>query len=248
MQFSDTTNKNGIIQNCESLCNLGDAGISGNATLLAKFVGFINQSNQRVASALMQVDKRWIFDDSNYTDFPRGAGTLVANQKDYTLPAATISGDASTLLSVVKIAVLDNNSTPQERVLTLTDWDESALNNAYVNPGLPTVYKLVSNSIKMWPAPTSTYCTLASGLIVYFKRTPVPFTTSSTTTQPGFMSSFHDILQLEASGQYLLPTNAKLAETYLVLASTRLDELQSAVAHENEDSKTRILFKRRSSR
>lgn len=248
-QFSDTTNKNGLIQNIESLCNLGDAGISGNSTLLAKITGLINQANQDVAIALMQVDKRWQYDDFNNTDLPRAAATLVADQRDYTLPAASSSGNAATLLGIVKVVVLNSNSTPQEKVLTLTNKDEAFLNNQYASSGLPLVYKLVGNSIKIWPAADSgTQVTLASGLIIYFKRTPVAFTTATTTTQPGFMAPFHDVLEYAVAGKYMMPLNKKLAESYLSMAEIRKAALLEAYAHENEDSETKIRFRRRSSR
>lgn len=248
-QFSDTTNKNGIIQNIESLCNMSDGGITGNTTLLAKITGFVNQANQNVAIALMQVDKRWQYDDFNNTDLPRAAATLVASQRDYTLPAASSSGNAATLLGIVKIVVLDKNSTPQERELKLTNLPEAELNNRYSTAGLPLVYKLVGNSVKIWPAADAgVNVTLASGLIIYFKRTPVAFTVSSTTTQPGFMAPYHDVLEYEAAGKYMLPINRKLGEGYLDRAAGRLQELLNAYAHENEDSETKIRPIRRSSR
>lgn len=245
-QFSDTTNKNGLIENIESLCNLSDGGISGNSTLLKKITGFINQANQEVAIALMQADKRWQFDDFNNTDLPRAAATLVADQRDYTLPAASSSGNAATLLGIVKIVVLDTDS--KERALVLTDRTEAQLNNAYSSSGLPRFYKLVGNSVKIWPAANSTGTTLASGLIIYFKRTPVAFTSASTTTQPGFMAPFHDILEYAAAGKYMLPINRKLAENYLGIVEVKKLNLLEAYAHENEDSETKIRFRRRSPR
>ena len=248
-QYSDTTNKNGIIQNIESLCNLGDAGITGNTTLFAKITGFVNQANQDVAIALMQADKRWQYDDFNNTDLPRATATLVADQRDYTLPAASSSGNAATLLGIAKVVVMDANSTSQERILRLTDRDEAFLNNQYATSGLPLVYKLVGNSIKIWPAADSgTNVTLSNGLVIYFKRTPVAFTTSTTTTQPGFMAPFHDILEFAAAGKYMLPLNKKLGDSYLDRAAIRTQQLLEAYAHENEDSETRLRFKRRSSR
>ena len=249
MQFSDTTNKNGIIQNVESLCNLSDGGITGNTTLFYKITGYVNNAYNKVAIALLQADKRWKWDDFNYTDFPRGAATLVSGQKDYTLPAATTSGNAATLLGVHKIAVFDKNSTPQEIVLKLTDRSEASLNNQYPDSGLPTVYKLIGNSIKMWPAPDNNVTvTLASGLIVYFGRTPTQFTTSSTSAQPGFAGAYHELLQLDAAAQYLLPTKAKLAASYLVLYKNMLDEFLDTFPHMNDDNQNKIIMRRRSSR
>lgn len=248
MNYSNTTNKDGIVQNCESLCLLGDAGITGNTTLFAKFNGYINQAYHKVVSAIIAVDKRWAWDDSNYTDHPRGTVTLVTGQKDYTLPVRATSTDASTLLRVTKIAVLDTNSTPQERVLTLTDLPDADLNNIYSTNGLPTLYKLIGNSVKMWPAPSSTYVTLASGLVVYFQRSFDEFTTSDTTQQPGFPVTFHDLLQLDASATYLLPINQNLAATYLTLFNNRLSLLQEEYVHRSDDSPNQIRFKHRSPR
>lgn len=251
MVFSDTTNKNGIIQRIEDACNLGDAGITGNSTLFLKITGYVNDYMKKVASALMEVDKMWKFDDYNYTDFPRGTATLVAGRRDYTLPAATTGGNAATLLGVIKVAVLDTNSTAQERTLQLTNLDEADLNNMYpsATPGLPFLYKLVSNSIKMWPIPSSTYCTMTSGLVVYFKRTPKPFDTTTTdAVEPGFVSTWHDILIYGAAATYLLPKNPKLAGAYFQLVNDHIDKLQDDFANMNDDVKNRIMPVRRSSR
>lgn len=249
MVFNDTSTKDGIIQHCEDFCNLGDAGITGNTTLFKKFASNVNIANKMVASALMKVDKHWKFDDYNNTDFPRGAATLVAGLRDYTLPAATTSGNAATLLGVTKIAVLDTNSTPQERVLRLTDRSESDLNNMYSVNGFPEVYRLVGNSVKMWPAPSATYCTLASGLIVYFQRTPKPFDTTTTdAVEPGFMATRHISLSYFASYLYLIPKQKDLALNYLQLFNTELDNLQVDYANMNDDNKNQIIMRHRSSR
>lgn len=249
MQFSNTSTKAGIIQNIESLCGLGDGGITNNTTLFAKITGYVNESYKRVALALIMTDKRWQWDDSNYSDFPRAAITLVNGQKDYTLPAATTSGDFSTLYGIVKIAVLDKNSTPQEIILSPTTDSEADLNNQWATSGMPAYYKLIGNSIKMWPAPDNNVTvTLTNGLIVYFKRGPVPYTTASTTVEPGFIAACHDILEYEAAAKHLMPQNQVLATTYLQLAANQLDKLLDAKSHENEDIPTRITMINRSSR
>ena len=249
MVFNDTTSKDGVIQQCEDFCLLGDAGITGNTLLFKRFTSWVNSANKLVASALMKVDARWKFDDYNYTNFPRGVADLTANQHDQTLPAATTSGDASTLLGVTKIAVLDTNSTPQERILVLTDLPESDLNNIYSVGGLPCVYKLISNSVKMWPAPTSTYCTMLSGFIVYFQRTPTPFATSGTDSiQPGFLSPYHILLAYYASYMFFLPRQRDLALSYLQLFNDGIDKLQEDYSNLNDDNKSRIMPVHRSSR
>lgn len=250
MVYNDTTTKAGIIQLIESLCSLGIGGITSNTNLFYRVTADVNLAYKKVASALLTVDKKWNWDDSNYTDFPRGVGTLVSSQQDYTLPAATAGGNAATLLRLIKIAVLDKNTTPQERILTLTDRPEADLNNQYSADALPLVYKLIGNSVKMWPSPDNNVTvTLTNGLIVYYQRTPVPFDTSTTNAvEPGFIGSFHDILAYEAAGTYLLPQNPNLATTYLQLASQKLDQLLDAYTNKNAEIENRMIPVYRSSR
>ena len=56
MQFSDTTNKNGIIQQIEFRTNLGDTGISGDATLLKQFTGQINDAYMKAVGIIIAAD------------------------------------------------------------------------------------------------------------------------------------------------------------------------------------------------
>jgi hypothetical protein len=248
MQFNNTSSKNGIIQQCETLCNLGDGGITSNTTLLAKFTEWVNQACLKVESAIISVDKNWKWDDYNYSDFSRATANLVSGQRDYTLPAASSTGNASELLRVNKIAVLDTNSTPQERTLIPTNLPEADLNNIYSASGLPVYYKLIGNSVKMWPAPSSTQVTLTGGLIVYFQRTHAPFTTSDTTKEPGFPETYHDLVPLYASSVYLLPINTNLSVSYLTLFNQGLEKLQEEYTHRNDDNLNQIRTKYRNPR
>lgn len=249
MVFSSTTDKNGLIQRIEQLTGLGDAGVSGNATLLKIVTGNVNNAYDKVVEAILKVDKNWKWDDFNYTNFPRATETLVAGQKDYTLPAATAGGNASTLLRVNKICVLDTNSTANEVELWPTNLAESELNDMYQTNGKPVYYKLIGNSVKMWPAPDAgVTVTLANGLVIYFQRTYDPFTSADTTQQPGFQATYHELLAYGAAATYLLPSNARLATSYLQLFNGGLEELQESRANQNQEVESRIIPRYRSSR
>lgn len=200
MKFNDTNNKNGLIQDCELLLNFPDGGISGDATLLAQFTGFINQAYLKIVSEIMANDPKWSWDDPNYTDLPRATTTLVAGQRDYTLPTSTGSSNASTLLKIIKFAVLDASA--QEHILTVSDKPEAELNREFPNSGLPLVYKLIGDTIKMWPAADSSSVTLTAGLVGYYQRSPDLFTAADTVQQPGIPEPFHRLISLEASMDY----------------------------------------------
>lgn len=230
MYFSRTTEKDGIVQYSEDLCKLGDGGITNDTTLFKKFTGFINQAYREVGSALLRSDRRWKWDDTNWTDFPIATIDLVNNQRDYTLPASTSGGNASTLwkINLVEILGIDGKyhkiDLAEDGTLETTD------------TGTPTEYRLIGNSIRLQNIPTTSTVTLTAGLRITFQRSIVEFTTSSTTEQPGFMDSYHDLLAYKASSTYLLPIDRTLAIDYLNLFNERLKLLQKDWSNKNEDT------------
>lgn len=87
LQFSDTTNKNGLIQECEFLLNLGDATISGDASsaaLLKVFTRLLNQNLQKIITMIFSSQDEWEWDDNSNALYPIATRSLVANQADYT--------------------------------------------------------------------------------------------------------------------------------------------------------------------
>lgn len=221
MVYSNTTDKNGIVQLCERLCKLGDGGITNDTTLFKQFTGDINQAYKKVAMAILRIDRDWKWDDSNWTDFPIATIDLVSNQRDYTLPASTSGGNAATLWQVTLVEVMDTNGDYHE--LDLMEYGELESTDT----GLPTRYNLTGNSIRFKTIPVTGSVTLTAGLRVTFKRSIVEFTTASTTTQPGFIDTYHDLLAYDASSTYLMPINTQLAVNYSQIFENRLRLLQS---------------------
>jgi hypothetical protein len=237
MVYNSTSGKNGILQNCESLSNLGDAGITGNATLLAKFTGWVNDSYAKVAMAILTVDKQWRWDDSNWgsnsnQSKPVATCTLESGKRDYVLPRATNSSDRSTLWKIYKVRVRDTNGDFYDLEPLGTDDDESA------DSGRPTKYRLLNGTIRLSDIPLTGSITLTQGLQIWFQREFSRFTTSSTTTQPQFISAYHYLLGLDASATFLLPTNPALAGSYMTLFNDGLEKLKMSYAQRNDDPKT----------
>lgn len=229
MVFSDTTNKNGIVQFSEDLCKLGDGGITGDTVLFKKFTSLLNQAYKKVAMALLRVDRRWKFDDTNWTDFPIATIDLVTNQRDYTLPASTSGGNASTLWKVSLVEILGTDGIYHK----IDIMEDGELENT--DTGTPTKYKLIGNSIRLQNIPVTGSVTLTAGLRITFQRSIVEFTVASTTEQPGFMDSYHDLLAYDASATYLLPFNSQLAVNYMTIFENRLKLLQKDWANKNDD-------------
>lgn len=234
MQFSSTSNKNGIVQLVERLCKLGDGGITNDTTLFKQVTGDINQAYREVGSALLRSDRRWKWDDTNWTDFPIATIDLVNNQRDYTLPASTSGGNASTLWKVSLVEILGTDGKYHKIDLA----EDGTLETT--DTGTPTEYRLIGNSIRLQNIPTTSTVTLTAGLRITFQRSIVEFTTSSTTEQPGFMDSYHDLLAYKASSTYLLPIDRTLAIDYLNLFNERLKMLQQDWSLKNDDTPRRL--------
>lgn len=227
MVFSDTTNKNGCIQFIESLCRLGDGGITNDSTLFKQITSYFNQADKKVSIALLRSDRYWKFDDSKYTDFPIATINLVASQRDYTLPASTSGGNASTLWRVNKIEILKDG---EYKTIDLMEIGEDELDST----GTPTAYNLMGNSIRFKELPIAN---ITNGVRVTFQRSTVGFTTASTTQQPGYIDAYHDLPCYDTASTYLLPIDRQLALDYRAIFEQRLMLLQQDKALMNDGVK-----------
>lgn len=206
LQFSDTSNKLGIIQACESYCGLGDTGISGDSLLLKEFTRHINEANSRVWHMIFSSYGGWQFEDSNQSDLPAATITLTANQTSYPLPdnAITVRGievkDAGGVWSELKPIT--------EEMIR----DSQPMGEFYKTAGSPMYYQLVGQSVRIFPA--SDY-TQAASFKVFYDRAMVAFASTDTSATPGFAGNYHGILPILASIQFLLyrkPDSATLPQ------------------------------------
>jgi len=192
MQFSDTSNKTGLIQDCELLLGMSDGDISGDATLLKKFTTLINAWYRRVNSWIWEVTGTWEYDDSNWTDLPIATTTIVDEQQDYEIP--------STAQKIDRVEVLD--SAGNYRLLKPIDKSQiesQAMSEFQESPGMPVYYDLIGRSILLYPKPSTDVVTASKGLKLYFTRDIKEFSSTDTTAEPGFVSNFHRILSLGAA-------------------------------------------------
>ena len=117
MQFSDTTNKNGILQEIDFWI-LGSSGTASSDYSTADKTRNVNRWLDRVNSLIMQADHRWEWDDTNHTDLPIATTTLVNNQQDYGLDTSHLkiirveiknnAGNYNLILPVILITVGNN--------------------------------------------------------------------------------------------------------------------------------------------
>ena len=216
MQFYDGTNKNGLCQKVDRLCDSTDTSYPR----LDK-TSEINQSYEKVVSWIINADGTWQFDDSNKTDLPRATFNLTEGQEPYTF--------ASDYLQIEHMDVRKSATDPWIRLIPLDRQELGDLTteeyfgvDSSGNPskGIPTHFDMITDdSFRLYPAPAAADMTLASGARVTFKRSPTAFTATSATTDdstvPGFVASFHEILAYMASIPYCIKYHPDRVGAYL---------------------------------
>jgi hypothetical protein len=165
------------------------------ATMLRR----MNAAYEKIIGKIMCQDGNWEFDDTNFTDFPRGKTTMVAGQHDYTFDTAH--------LAIESCQVMDNAGI--WHTLTPISKDRMGVPEEEFEKtdGLPKYYDKDGSSVLIYPAPAAANVTLVAGLQVHFRRTADIFTAAQVTTGtkiPGFASPYHMIIALDASIPYCM--------------------------------------------
>lgn len=186
VNLSTTTAKPSLIEDIDFL-----VGTDSTSYPLADKLRNINLNFYDVVTDIIRYNSNWEWDDTNKTDYPIGTTTLVASQRDYTLP--------SNFLKLLRVEVLDSAGNYQK----VQEFDEQqigvGLTEFMKSDGLPLYYREVGNSIELYPAASATSTTLAAGLKVYYTRTQTEFTNADAAVSPGFSANFHRILSLGAA-------------------------------------------------
>lgn len=209
--YSDTTNKNGLLQICERLCHFGDADITGDATLKAQFTSALNDAYDEVLPYVFAAEQRWQFDDPSHTTLPIATTNIVSGQRDYTFTSDSAS---ASILQIDKVAIKQDASTSDYTMIYPIDQSDVAskrlIEDNSDNTGIPTRYDVVGSSILLDPEPN--YSSTA-GLKIWYSRTPDYFTTSDTTQTPGIPDLFHQLLAYIASHEWLFVNNPEETTT-----------------------------------
>lgn len=223
MVYSDTTNKNGIIQWEETNLGLGDTAISGNTTLLKQFTMLNNAEYYDCVTDILKAQGEWRWDDPNYGNFPEPTKNLVNNQQDYKIPGATTTADFSTFLTLTRVEIMDaaGNYQPLQKVDDLQI--SVALSEFEETNGMPKYYRTEYDSVFLYPKPATGSVTMANGIKFVMQRTMDEFVSTDTTQQPGFVALFHERIPIGASLRY---ASGKSMDTFINYWTPRYERLK----------------------
>lgn len=217
MMFNDVTNKTGLCQEIDSLCDSNTTSYS-----VADKARRVNAAQDELIGEIITADGTWQYDDSNYTDEPIGTANLQEGISKYTF--------ADEFLDIKSVKVLDLNGI----YILIKPLDETELGGISVEEyfgntsGIPTHYDKLGNTVRLYPTPATANVTLTAGLKVEFQRKSSHFTASDTTKEPGIPSIYHPILAYMASIPYCM----SYKKDRVALYEKKKDEMKkSLLAH-----------------
>lgn len=194
MQFSDTTDEQGIIEDITFLLGVD----SGNYSLPDRCRN-INERFRQVWQMIFESYGGWKFMDDNTSDettgVPYADQTITAAKVLYPLPAEALTVNA------VQIKLTAGGPFTKLTGLTFEQFMARGGDGAFVTNGTPNFYILQGDIIR--PLPTPNY-TLAAALRVSFDQGISAFVPGDTVKVPGFASPFHRMLSVGAALDYAL--------------------------------------------
>lgn len=185
MIYSDTTNKQGIVQDVDFLVDT-----DSNTYSIEDKTRNANRAIDYVSAIIIGSDSTWQWDDTNYTDLPIGVTNLTSTQQDYTFDDTHLYCEAVEIKTPsgdwIKLLPIDLYTKETEQ--SISDFDDT--------PGIPRYYDKVGQSIFLYPTPNYTQ---TGGLKCFFQRLGVYFDISDTTKKPGFASHLHRYISISVA-------------------------------------------------
>lgn len=228
MQFSDSTNKLGLVEDVRFLTRT-----DSNEYPTADITRSINAWLHKAVTVILESQDDWEYDDINHTDFPIMTTSLVASQRDYSLPAS------EKVLKIKRVDVTYDGTT----YYRATPFDNNESSSGYGNATnedkdfnkTQPYYDVKFNSIFVYPLANSTDVTNGATLRVEWFREATEFTASDTTKEPGIDEPFHRYLSIGAALDYAVAFDIENKNNLAQLASDYEARMRSYYGKKNND-------------
>lgn len=232
--YSDTTNKDGLLQKLEDTLDFNDGDITGNSVLKTKFTGKINSALDEVFAIALRFNG-WNVDDLNWTHDPFIKTNLVSGQRDYHF---TTDEDGSLILDIYKVMVANSSGIFYEidPVDIQKDPPNSMLDGQNLT-GQPTCYDKTGNGIYLDLIPNYNY---TNGLKVFIDREPTYFVVGDTTKLAGIDGLCHDYLYLKPAYEYARDKGLQNVERLYRDLLTATEKIKTRYGSREKDSDNRI--------
>lgn len=227
MQFSDTTNNSGLVQDTDFLL-----GTDSTRYPLKDKARNANRWLDKAVSLIFQADGRWQFDDNNYTDFNIATTDLVSGQQDYSL--------AVTHLIIDRVECKDSaGEWIKLKPMDDADLPNSAVSGFETTDGSPIYVDKKGESLLLYPAPNYNS---TGGLKIFFKRGPSYFSDDGTDTTkiPGFASIFHRYISLGMALDYAVKKGMGIQAQLQNMIQLMEQDIQNFYGKRDMDDKVKL--------
>lgn len=219
MQFSDSSNKQGIIEEIDFFVNT-----DSNSYQLVDKMRNINRWYEKVIGWIIDSSSsRLQFDDSKYTTAPVATADLITGQAVYPFDESWLTIDRIDLLM-------------GEGWTNLQSFDQSDITGGYDayldKPGTPQYFDIQGSSFILKPAPSYDQ---ANGLKVWFTRKGKLFNQFDNEDEPGFVPQFHRILSLGAAYDYAISRAMPQAQSLRAEIEQLHSELEEFYGWQNRE-------------
>lgn len=187
IQFSDTTNKTGLVETLARYTGTQTATTS-TYTLAQKTLD-INNAYAHFFRIANEAAGNWQADDTAQSGVPVTTFNLVSGTGTY---AFTVDSSSNQILDIYKIRIKDTNGNWIETIYQI-DKNTDDISQYQNITGVPVCYDLTGNNITFYPTPSYNS---TNGAELSHSRTPIYFTTSDTTKKPGIPDYFHEYLAI----------------------------------------------------
>jgi len=206
-----------------------------------------NSALETIVGKIINADGMYQWDDTNYTDLPRGTGNLVEGQSVYSF--------ASEYLQILEMDVKDVNGNwsrlkplDHNELDGLTPEEYFGHTSGTITTGMPTHYDLFADdSFRLYPTPTATAVTLTAGYRIWFKRTADIFTSAQVTTGtkvPGIPSPFHPLICYMSAIPYCMSYKKDRVALYEKRVMEMTDDLLKHYASRDKDKRKIMTMKK----
>jgi hypothetical protein len=238
MQFSETTNNTGIVQQTRDM-----ARVDSTQWGTSKIVNSCNNWLNKIFTFGKWKDRNFQLDDTNHTKLPIGTTNLVASQSDYSF-LTDEQGNRITNITRIDIKDSSGNWTQLKKI----DHSEIGMAlDAYESiDGQPKEYDLIAdNIVRLYPTPATN---VTAGLKFYFQRTPSYFVATDTTKEPGVSHDLHRGFVVASAYDCAMTLGLPNLQALSVELEKEEQKLSDYFASRNTDTKGRLTPARESNR
>lgn len=205
IQFSDTTNKQGIVQVIRRRTGTNTA--TGGSYPIEDITLDVNMALANFFILANKVaGKRQPVDDTNHGDFPIVYADITSGQQDVNL---TLDENGNQILDIHKVVL--NLPSGQKVVLKQVDINDDDSVVTDTTTGIPSSYDLTAEGIFLHQIPNFTQ---TGALEVWVSRASSYFSASDTTKRAGIPEIFSEYLTLRPSYFYCLEKGKEQATAY----------------------------------